>query len=263
MAILGFIGMGNMGSALLKGTKKIFGDDIVFHDGSEQRMKEISGQEGVKALKTNSDVVREAKYIILAVKPQIFEEVYGDINKTLTDENIIISLAPGITVEQLKNKINTERIVRTMPNTPAMVGEGMTGICYDERKFTSEEEDVINKIFSSVGRVKKVEEKLIDSIVCASGSSPAYVFMFIEALADSVVKCGMSRNDAYECVAQTVLGSAKLLLETGKHPGVLKDMVCSPGGTTIAGVAELEKNGFRKAIFEATDACFDKCKNIS
>ena len=122
--------------------------------------------------------------------------------------------------------------------------------------------DVINKIFEATGKAKKVDEKLMNSVVCASGSSPAYVFMFIEALADSAVKCGLPRKDAYEFVAQTVLGSAKLMLETGKHPGELKDMVCSPGGTTIAGVAELEKNGFRKAIFEATDACFNKCNNI-
>lgn len=262
MATLGFIGMGNMGTALLKGTKKVFGNDMVFYDGSEERMEQISKQEDVKALNTNSDVVNEAKYIILAVKPQIFDKVYGDINKSITKDNVIISLAPGITIKQLKSNINTERIVRTMPNTPAMVGEGMTGICYDEKFFTSEEEEVINRIFSSVGRVKKVDEKLINSVVCASGSSPAYVFMFMEALADSVVSCGMPRNDAYEFVAQTVLGSAKLMLETGMHPGALKDMVCSPGGTTIAGVAELEKNGFRKSIFSATEACFDKCNNI-
>lgn len=262
MATLGFIGMGNMGTALLKGTKKVYGNNIVFHDGSEKRMLEISTQEDVKALKTNSDVVREAKYIILAVKPQVFDKIYADINEAITEDNVIISLAPGITIEQLKRNINTERIVRTMPNTPAMVGEGMTGICYDETLFTDEEEAIINKIFSSVGRVKKVDEKLINSVVCASGSSPAYVFMFIEALADSVVSCGMPRTDAYEFVAQTVLGSAKLMLETGKHPGELKDMVCSPGGTTIAGVAELEKNGLRKAIFTATEACFEKCNNI-
>lgn len=262
MALIGFIGMGNMGSALMKGTKNSFGNDIVFYDGSAERMEQVSKEENIKALNSNSEVVRHAKYVILAVKPQVFEKVYGDINEAITENNIIISLAPGITIEQLRNKINTKRIVRTMPNTPAMVGEGMTGICYDDTLFTAEEESVINKIFSSVGRVKKVDEKLINSVVCASGSSPAYVFMFIEALADSVVSCGMTRNDAYEFVAQTVFGSAKLMLETGKHPGELKDMVCSPGGTTIAGVAELEKNGFRESIFKATEACFNKCNNI-
>ena len=148
MATLGFIGMGNMGTALLKGTKNIFGKDIVFYDGLIERMEQISKQEDVKALKSNSEVVSEAKYIILAVKPQIFDKIYADINKTITKENIIISLAPGITIEELKSNINTERIVRTMPNTPAMVGEGMTGICYDEQFFTDEEEEIINKVFS-------------------------------------------------------------------------------------------------------------------
>lgn len=262
MAILGFIGMGNMGSALLRGAKDTFENDIIFYDGSKERMEEISKTENVKAMESNGAVVSNAKYIILAVKPQIFEKIYEDINGSIRKENVIISLAPGIDIDKLKKNINTDRIVRTMPNTPAMVSEGMTGICYDSDLFNDEEVRVINKIFESVGRVKKFDEKLINSVVCASGSSPAYVFMFIEALADSVVKCGMARNDAYELVAQTVLGSAKLMLETGKHPGELKDMVCSPGGTTIAGVAELEKNGFREAIFKATDACFEKCNNI-
>ncbi len=263
MAVIGFIGMGNMGYALLKGAKNIFGDDIIFSDGSKERMEYVSKTENISFVNTNSEVVDNAKFIILAVKPQIYSKIYDDINKTITDETIIISLAPGITIDQLKSSINTDRIIRTMPNTPAMVNEGMTGICYDDNLFDVDEIDIINKLFSNIGRVKKVDEKFINAVVCASGSSPAYVFMFMEALADSVVSCGLPRNEAYEMVAQTVLGSAKLMLETGKHPGELKDMVCSPGGTTIAGVAELEKNGFREAIFKATEACFDKCKNIS
>lgn len=262
MALLGFIGMGNMGTALLEGTKDIFNDGIVFHDHLIEKAKKVSEYKNVEYVSTNKEVINNAKYIILAVKPQMYDDVLSEINEVITDEKIIISLAPGITIEQLKEKLKSGRIVRTMPNTPVMVGQGMTGICYEEKLFAEEEKEVINKIFSKVGRVKKVDEKLINSVVCASGSSPAYVFMFIEALADSVVKCGMPRQDAYEFVAQTVLGSAALMLETGKHPGELKDMVCSPGGTTIAGVGELEKNGFRKAIFEATEACFNKCNNI-
>ena len=149
-----------------------------------------------------------------------------------------------------------------MPNTPALVGEGMSGICYDEKLFTIAEREVIGKIFDSFGKYIVLPEKLMNTVVCASGSSPAYVYMFIEALADSAVKYGMPRADAYKMVAQTVLGSAKMVLETGMHPGVLKDQVCSPGGTTIAGVAALEENGFRNSIIKATDACYDKCTNI-
>ena len=245
MDMIGFIGMGNMGTAMLKGAKRTFdGSQIIFHRKSVDKMKKLAEEEKVNYAMSNSEVVEKS------------------INDSLDNDKVIISLAPGFTIAQLKEKIKAGRIVRSMPNTPAMIGEGMTGVCFDENEFDENEIDVINKIFEATGKAKKVDEKLMNSVVCASGSSPAYVFMFIEALADSAVKCGLPRKDAYEFVAQTVLGSAKLMLETGKHPGELKDMVCSPGGTTIAGVAELEKNGFRKAIFEATDACFNKCNNI-
>ena len=245
MDMIGFIGMGNMGTAMLKGAKRTFdGSQIIFHRKSVDKMKELAEEEKVNYAMSNSEVVEKSKYIILAIKPQMFEKVIDEINDSLDNDKVIISLAPGFTITQLKEKLKAGRIVRSMPNTPAMIGEGMTGVCFDENEFDENEIDVINKIFEATGKAK------------------AYVFMFIEALADSAVKCGLPRKDAYEFVAQTVLGSAKLMLETGKHPGELKDMVCSPGGTTIAGVAELEKNGFRKAIFEATDACFNKCNNI-
>ena len=146
-----------------------------------------------------------------------------------------------------------------MPNTPALVGEGMTGISYDDNAFTFEEKDMINEFFNSFGRVVKVNESLMSAVVCASGSSPAYVYMFIEALADGVVQYGIPRSQAYELVAQTVLGSAKMVLETGEHPGMLKDKVCSPGGTTIRAVAALEANGFRNALIKASDECYKKC----
>lgn len=263
MAKLGFIGMGNMGYALLKGLKPIFGEDIIFHRSNREKMLEVAKTEGVSYADNNRTVIENAKYIVLAIKPQMFDSVLEEIRDAITKEHIIISLAPGITLEQLKEKVGEGRVVRTMPNTPAMVGEGMTGIAFDEKSFKDEEVEIITTIFESVGKIKIVNENLIDAVVCASGSSPAYVFMFMEALADSVVKCGMKRDDAYEFVAQTVLGSAKLMLETKKHPGELKDMVCSPGGTTIAGVEGLEKNGFRKAVFEATEACYNKCKGIN
>ena len=138
----------------------------------------------------------------------------------------------------------------------------MTGVCYDKALFSDKEKQMIETLFTSFGRMTVVEEKLMDVVVCASGSSPAYVYMFIEALADSVVKYGIPRADAYKLVAQAVLGSAKMVLETGEHPGLLKDKVCSPGGTTIAGVAALEEYGMRNAVLKATDACYAKCKGI-
>ena len=260
---IGFIGMGNMGYAFLKGVKSSFSnDEIIFHSKSLNKMEKIFKKENIAYVSDNNRVVQGSKYIILAIKPQMFEGVISEIKSSITDENIVISLAPGVTIKQLSEMCGTDRIVRAMPNTPSMVGEGMTGISFNKEYFSGEEIEIIEEIFSSVGKMRVVNENMINAVVCASGSSPAYVFMFIEALADSVVKCGMTRNDAYEFVAQTVLGSAKLMLETNKHPGELKDMVCSPGGTTIAGVEQLEKNGFRKAIFSATQACFEKCNNV-
>ena len=149
-----------------------------------------------------------------------------------------------------------------MPNTPALLGEGMTGVCYDAKAFDDEEKETIREIFTSFGEMCIVEERLMSAVVCASGSSPAYVYMFIEALADSAVKYGLPRDTAYKMAAQTVLGSAKMVLETGEHPGALKDKVCSPGGTTIAAVAALEEHGFRNAVIKAGDACYEKCENI-
>lgn len=264
MAKIGFIGMGNMGYAMLKGALNSFGaDKIIFTCPSKTRGEEISAQMGVRYIESNAECANNAKYIILAVKPQVYDVVLKNIHDIVTPESVIISLAPGISIDDIKNKLGScARVVRAMPNTPALIGEGMTGISYDAKEFTFEERDFIEQFFSSFGKVITVPENLISSIVCASGSSPAYVYMFIEALADSVVKYGIQRKDAYTLVAQTVLGSAKMVLETGEHPGKLKDNVCSPGGTTIKGVAALEENGLRNALFKATDACFEACNKI-
>ena len=263
MVQFGFIGMGNMGKAIFTPVKEIFGaDSIIFHRNSMEEMKSFSEKKGVKYVNSNKDVAEQAKYIILAVKPQMFKKIIDEIKENIKDDSVIISLAPGITIEELEKMTGRGRIVRAMPNTPAMVGQGMTGVCYDSAKFSDDEKEVLNKIFNGCGLMEKIDEKLMNAVVCASGSSPAYVFMFIEALADSVVECGLPRDKAYKMVAQTVLGSAKLMLETGKHPGELKDMVCSPGGTTIAAVSELEKQGLRKSLFSATEACFEKCNRV-
>ena len=264
MAKIGFIGMGNMGYAMLKGVLKEFKkEDIIFSDASEERMEKVTRETGVEHALSNAECANNAKFIVLAVKPQFFDVVLANIRNVVKDDHVIISIAAGISIEYLQRKLgNGIRIVRAMPNTPALLGEGMTGVSYDQTVFNFEEKDMVKRIFSSVGKMKVVDENMLDAVVCASGSSPAYVYMFIEALADSVVKYGMPRKEAYEFVAQTVLGSAKMVLETNAHPGVLKDMVCSPGGTTIAGVSALEEHGFRNALIKATDACFDKAKHI-
>lgn len=259
MSKIGFIGMGNMGYAMLKGALSVFSkDDLVFTDANTERVLSVSKETGVEYVETNAELANCAKYIILAVKPQFYNQVLRNIENIVKEDNVIISIAPGISISNLKDSLGFEtRIVRAMPNTPALLGEGMTGICYDSKVFNFEEKDVIAKLFNSFGKYKQVEERLMSAVTCASGSSAAYVYMYIEAMADAAVMKGLPRGTAYEMVAQTVLGAAKMVLETGKHPGELKDMVCSPGGTTIAGVAALEEAGFRNSLFKATEACYN------
>ena len=246
MAKIGFIGMGNMGYAMLKGALAAFSpSDIIFSSPDREKCERISSETGVRFAESNAECGNNAKYIVLAVKPQMYPTVLKNIVNVVTEESIIISIAPGITIASIKNALGSN----------IRVSYNMTDFSFDER-------DVIDKFFNSFGKVVYVDEKLMDGIVCASGSSPAYVYMFIEAMADSVVKYGIKRDDAYKLVAQTVLGSAKMVLESGEHPAVLKDKVCSPGGTTIQAVSALEENGFRNALIKATDACYDKCTSI-
>ncbi|MBR5336735.1 MAG: pyrroline-5-carboxylate reductase [Lachnospiraceae bacterium] len=264
MAKIGFIGMGNMGYAMMKGLLKIHDkDDVVFTDISESRRQQVAIETGVKAVESNPECVNSVKYVVLAVKPQFYPDVLKSIRYVVKSEHIIISIAPGITIADLEKELGEDkRIVRAMPNTPALLGFGMTGVAFTAEKFSLEEREVIDDFFSSFGKYEKIDEKLMSAVVCASGSSPAYVYMFIEALADSAVKYGMPRDKAYAFVAQAVRGSAEMVLKTGAHPAKLKDDVCSPGGTTIAGVAALEESGFRNAIIKATDACYKKAEHI-
>ena len=243
MAQFGFIGMGNMGYAMLNGVLGEFAPgQIIFTTPHKEKCEKISAQTGVKYAESNAECANNAKYIILAVKPQMYDVVLKNIENVITSEKVIISIAPGITIDSIKGKLGgSVRVVRAMPNTPALVGEGMTGISYNKEEFTIEERDTIEQFFQSFGEVVTVPEHLMSAVVCASGSSPAYAYMFIEALADSVVKYGIPRQDAYKLAAQTLLGSAKMVLQTGEHPGKLKDNVCSPAGTTIQGVAALDR----------------------
>jgi len=264
MKKIAFIGMGNMAGAMLKGMEKVFRkEELIFSRKDREKREVFSKETGIEGAEDNISCVRAAKYIILAVKPQFFPAVLEEIRPAVDGEKVIISIAAGIESVTIHEILGDKvRVVRAMPNTPALLGEGMTGICYQAEEFSAEEIETIETIFSSFGRVKKVEERLINAVICVSGSSPAYVYQFIEALADSGVKYGLPRDVAYEMAAQTVLGAAKMVLETGEHPAVLKDKVCSPGGTTIAGVAALEECGFRNAVIKATDACYKKASDI-
>lgn len=262
--LIGFIGMGNMGSAMLNGSMRSFEkDSLMFTEISKERRDAVSAELGILAADNNIELVKAVKYVVLAIKPQFYQGVLEEIAPVVTKDTVIISIAPGKSLGYLATELGEEvKIVRAMPNTPALVGEGMTGLCYDSKRFDADELEVVHKLFDSFGKFVVVDEKLMDAVVCASGSSPAYVYMFIEAMADSVVKYGIPRDMAYKLVAQTVLGSAKMVLETNEHPGKLKDNVCSPGGTTIAGVAALEECGFRNAVIKATDKCYEKCTKL-
>lgn len=258
----GFIGLGNMGSAMMQGCIGAgLGGRLAFSRKDEAKGQAVSAETGVPFLKTAGECAAQSKCVILAIKPQVYPAVLPEIRDVLNEDKIVISLAPSYTIADLKEILGENiRIVRAMPNTPASVGAGMTGICFSDDVYSAEEKEMLDQFFTSFGRVETVSEKLMGAVTAASGSSPAFIFMMMEALADGVVACGMPRKQAYTFVAQTVLGSAKLMLESGEHPGALKDAVCSPGGTTIEGVAVLEEAGFRSSLIKAAKAVFEKCQ---
>jgi len=262
---IGFIGLGNMASAMIGGIlkKNLYSKkNLIGSDKSEAAVKNAAETFQIQTVTNNIKVAKEADVLILAVKPQFFEEMIAEIKDVVGEEKLVISIAPGKTIEWIMDCFGKEmKLIRCMPNTPALVGEGCTGFC--SYSLVNEEEQTIARgILESFGKAYPVSEYLMDTVVGVSGSSPAYVFMFIEAMADEAVAEGMSRAQAYEFAAQAVLGSAKMVLETGKHPGELKDMVCSPAGTTIQAVKVLEKRGFRAAVMDAMEACIDKSRRL-
>ena len=263
---IGFIGCGNMGEAILGGILSsglLKGENIWVSELSTDRLEELSEKYKVNTTTDGKEVVKNTDIFIIAVKPNIYPVVLEDIKNLVDDTKTVVTIAAGVTIASVENIIGFDKkIIRTMPNTPALVGEGMTSISPNNVVSTDELEEV-KKIFGSFGKSEVLSESLIHSVIGVSGSSPAYVFMFIEALADGAVLEGMPRDKAYQFAAQSVLGSAKMVLETGKHPGVLKDAVCSPGGTTIEAVKVLEEEGFRKAVIKAVQACAKKSKEMS
>lgn len=262
---LGFIGTGNMASAIMGGIIKnqlIPAGEIIGADLSAPGRERIKEQFGIHVTESNKEAVEKAEVIILSVKPQFYAEVIKEIKDSIRETQIVITIAPGKTLAWLAEQFGKKvKIVRTMPNTPAMVGAGMTAACPNEY-MTAEETAYVRRILESFSRVEIIPERLMDVVVSVSGSSPAYVFMLIEAMADAAVSGGMPRAQAYQFAAQAVMGSAKMVLDTGKHPGELKDMVCSPAGTTIEAVRTLEERGFRSAVFEAMKVCEEISKSL-
>ncbi|MCR5100857.1 MAG: pyrroline-5-carboxylate reductase [Butyrivibrio sp.] len=263
--IIGFIGLGNMAKAMIGGILKneiVSPSEIIGSSATESTKTQVSKEFGIRTKETNAQVAKQADVIILAVKPQYLKVVIADIMDCVDENKIVISVAAGKTIEWIKKEFEKDiKLVRAMPNTPALVSEGCTALCRSEN-VTDEDLEIAMKIFNSCGKANLVSESVMDVVVGVSGSSPAYVFMFIEAMADAAVAGGMPRKQAYEFAAQSVLGSAKMVLETGKHPGELKDMVCSPAGTTIEAVKILEEKGFRGAVIDAVEACINKSKSL-
>ena len=262
---IGFIGCGNMATAIIKGIIRkqiIDAENIIASAKTKTTLDRVQKELGVKVSTDNLEVTENSDILVLAVKPQYYPEVIAQIKDVVRKEQIVISIAPGKTLDWLQEQFGGGvRLVRTMPNTPALVGEGMTGACRNEY-VTDEDYATVLRILGSFGEVETIPENLMDVCVSVSGSSPAYIYILIEAMADGAVADGMPRAQAYKFAAQSALGSAKMVLETGKHPGELKDQVCSPGGTTIEAVRVLEEKGFRSSVIEAMKACVRKTRGI-
>lgn len=262
---IGFIGLGNMAKAMIGGMLQneiVHKDDIVGSAKSRETLESMQSAYGIETRKSNAEVAGEADVLILAVKPQFFQSVIGEIREAVPRDTLVISIAAGKTIAWIEQAFGREiKLVRCMPNTPALVGAGCTGVCVNTH-VSQEETEFSLHLMESFGKASLVPESLIDAVGAVSGSSPAYVFMFIEAMADAAVAAGMPRAQAYEFAAQTVYGSAKLVLESGMHPAQLKDMVCSPGGTTIQGVRVLEERGMRGAVIEALGAVVEKSRKL-
>jgi pyrroline-5-carboxylate reductase len=262
---IGFLGTGNMAEALIKGLVSagvVEPTQIYGSDPRRERCQDLAHRFGIHTTVHNVDVVRHSEIVVLSVKPQILPQVCEEVAPHLKPHALIISIAAGIPVAAIEKRLpEGTRVVRTMPNTPALVGAGATAIAGGGHA-TEADLDVARKIFEAVGKAVVLDEEQLDAVTGLSGSGPAYVFLIIEALSDAGVKMGLSRYNAQALAAQTVLGSAKLLLETNEHPGRLKDMVTSPGGTAIAGIATLEAGGLRTTLINAVEAATRRSQEL-
>lgn len=266
MKKLGFIGVGNMGGAMIGGILKsgmAKAGDLIGSCRSEEGRERAAKLYGIEMTGDNRQVAARCEILFLAVKPQFLDGVLDEIRDEITGDLLIVSIVAGRSLSYLQKKLGEEaRIIRLMPNTPALVGEGMTAACCGAN-VAKEDLETVGGLCRTFGLFEVVPENLFDAVTGVSGSSPAYVFMMLEAMADAAVLGGMPRAQAYRFAAQAVLGSARMMLETGKHPGELKDMVCSPAGTTIEAVRVLEERGFRSAVMEGTTACIQKSARMN
>jgi pyrroline-5-carboxylate reductase len=262
---IGFIGSGNMAKAILGGLLSsgvAASESIMASALTEATIKDIHKEFNISTTRDNKLVADSSDYLFLAVKPDQYSGVIEEVKNHLRENAIVITIAAGVTLRSLGEQLGEKvKIVRTMPNTPSLVGEGMSALCPND-KVTEQEMAEVMELFRSFGQAEILDEYLMDAVPAVSGSSPAYAFMFIEALADGAVKQGIPRDKAYKMAAQALLGAAKMVLETGSHPGELKDAVCSPGGATIEAVSTLERTGFRASVLAAMESCYKKSANM-
>ena len=250
----GFIGAGNMGGALLRAARKQT-DKLAVCDPDAAKA-EATGA----AVLSAQVLAHESAFVFLGVKPYLIDEVCASIRDFLPAGAVVVSMAAGVTLARLRAALGTDRVIRIMPNTPAAVGAGL--ILYaPDAGVNASAEAAFRRLLAGAGALEKLDEKLIDAGMAVSGCGPAYVYMFCEAMADGAVRCGLPRDAAQRFAAQTLLGAAQMLLQSGAHPGALKDAVCSPGGTTIEGVLALEDAGFRAAVSDAVIRAYEKAKN--
>lgn len=262
---IGFIGCGNMGKAMVEGIMKaelVEGEQLIVSNAHPEKLQELSRMYDFY-ISDNETVAAHADVLILAIKPYLYAKIITEIKDLLKPDVILIDIAAGISIADMHEMMGREcKIAKVMPNTPALVLEAMSAVSFS-KQMDQADRDAVWQILTCFGQACEVEEHLMDAVTALSGSSPAYVFMFIEAMGDGAVMLGMDRAKAYRFAAQSVLGAAKLLLETGMHPGECKDMVCSPGGTTIEALAKLEEKGMRSALIEAMKVCAERSKEMS
>lgn len=261
---IGFIGGGNMATALMSGlisSGKVKAQDVFVFDIDTAKLNQLKSDLGINLSYSASWLEQECNIVILAVKPNIMPSIFDELNGY--NDKIYVSIAAGITLSALESGIGSDKkIIRTMPNTPALIGCGMTVIT-PNKNVTSNEADEIENLLSGVGETVRLDEKYMNAAIALHSSSPAYIYMLIDAMADSGVKYGIPKDVSLKLAAKAVEGSAKMVLKSDKHPMKLKDNVCSPGGTTIAAVCELEAAGFRASVQSAIDACVAKADNMS
>lgn len=263
---IGFIGAGNMSSTIIEGLISSFdGINKKIHvtNRSREKVESLCNKLNINLCESNADLAKICDIIFLAIKPDMYGKVLKEIAPYVNDDTLIISLAAGITIDTVEGYFKRPmKVIRIMPNIAVTVGEGMIALSTN-KSVTKEETDLAIKLLSSTGKVDKIDEYMIDAVTTISGCAPAFISMFVEALADGSVLQGMPRDKAYMYAAQTLVGTGKMMLEKEMHPGALKDIVSSPGGVTIEGVYTLEKRGFRSILMEAVEACERKTKLVS